>query len=99
MADFEWDAEKEVQNVHKHGIDFATASLIWDGFISERPDNRRDYGERRFVAFGIAENRVLAVVYTLRRAVRRIISARVADRRERTLYEEEIAHRSRPPPD
>ncbi|HWB50639.1 MAG TPA: BrnT family toxin [Stellaceae bacterium] len=97
IADFEWDPRKEIVNVFKHGIDFTTASLIWDGFVSERPD-RCSYGEARFVAFGIAESRILAVVYTPRGAARRIISARIAARRERRLYEEEVAHRGRPPP-
>jgi uncharacterized DUF497 family protein len=63
----EWDTRKEAQNVAEHGIDFTTASWIWHGFVSERPDSRRDYGEERFVAFGLAENRILAVVYTWRR--------------------------------
>ncbi len=99
MADFEWDANKESQNVGEHGIDFTSAPLIWDGFVSEWPDNRRDYGEARFVAFGVVGDRILAVVYTPRGYARRIISARIAHRRERRLYAEEIARRSRPTPD
>jgi hypothetical protein len=98
MADFEWDPRKEAHNVAKHGIDFTTASLIWDDFVSKRPDSRRDYGEARFVAFGIAENRVLAVVFTRREEARRITSARIASSRERRLYEEEITRRSRASP-
>ena len=98
MAEFEWDPDKEVLNVHKHGIDFTSASLIWDGFVIERPEDRRDYREVRFVVFGMSEGRVLAVVDTPRGAACRIISARVAARRERRFYEDEIA-RSRPPPD
>jgi uncharacterized DUF497 family protein len=99
MAAFEWDPKKESLNIHKHGIDFTTASLIWNDFVSERPDGRHDYGEARFVAFGMVENRILAVVYTRRREARRIISARIAHSRERKFYEEEIAYRGRPPPD
>jgi uncharacterized DUF497 family protein len=99
MVGFEWDPNKESQNVQKHGVDFTTASLIWNDFVSERADDRQDYGEARFVAFGVAENLILAVVYTWRREARRIISARIAHSRERKLYEEEIAYRGRPPPD
>jgi uncharacterized protein len=99
MADFEWDSKKESLNLQKHGIDFTTASLIWDSLVSERSDDRHDYGETRFIAFGVAEGRVLAVVSTWRRGIRRIISARVANSRERTLYEEEIAYRGHSPPD
>jgi uncharacterized DUF497 family protein len=48
MADFDWDSTKESLNVLKHGIDFTTASLIWEKFALERVDNRRDYGEPRY---------------------------------------------------
>jgi uncharacterized DUF497 family protein len=94
MADFEWDSKKESLNVRNHGVDFTTAALIWNDFVY-----RRDYGEARLVAFGIAESRILAVVYTPRAEARRIISARIAHRRERRHYEEEIARRGRPPQD
>ena len=99
MADFEWDPRKEVLNVRKHGIDFTTASLIWDGLVIERSDNRRDYGEPRLQAFGVGEHRVPAVIYTWRGEARRIISARIANLPERRFYEEEIAERGRAPPD
>jgi len=99
MADFEWDPKKESLNIRKHGIDFSTASLIWHDFVSERPDIRVDYGEARFVAYSITENRILAVVYTWRQEARRIISVRIAHSRERKFYEEEIARRSRSSPD
>jgi uncharacterized DUF497 family protein len=58
-------------------------------------DRRRDYGERRIVAIGIADCLHLTVVYTDRTTrtgitVRRIISARRSNRRERTIYESTI---------
>jgi uncharacterized DUF497 family protein len=49
MSDFIWDPEKEAQNLRKHHVDFTSASLIWVGPVFEKPDDRRDYGERRFV--------------------------------------------------
>ena len=90
MADFEWDSEKELLNLRKHGINFGAAQLIWNGPVSERIDSRRDYGEVRVQAFGIAEDRVLTVIFTWRGQVRRIISARKASFREKSLYEAEI---------
>jgi uncharacterized DUF497 family protein len=99
MADFEWDPQKESLNVAKHGIDFTTASLIWDGPVYEKLDDRHDYGESRFLVLGIAENRVLAVVYTPRGDARRIISTRRAKAREKSLYEEEILRRGAAAPD
>lgn len=49
-------------------------------------DDRADYGERRIWAIGRADDDVLFVVYTWRDGVRRIISARMANRRERDVY-------------
>ncbi|HVC54987.1 MAG TPA: BrnT family toxin [Stellaceae bacterium] len=98
MAEFEWDPEKESRNIHKHGIDFATAKLIWDGSVFERIDNRQ-YGETRFQAFGVVENRILTVIFTWRGEARRIISARRANVREKRLFETEIPKLGRSPPD
>lgn len=57
----------------------------------EREDTRRDYGERRVIALGLAQGIALTVVYTDRAEagggmVRRIISARVSDHHERETY-------------
>ncbi len=83
---FEWDAAKNAANLAKHGIDFEDAIGIFDGPVLERPDDRRDYGEPRIIAFGAVEDRELAVVYTIRGTHRRIISARRAHRHERKAY-------------
>ena len=85
---FEWDAAKNAANIAKHGIDFEDATRIFDGPVLERPDERRNYGETRIVAFGVLENRELAVVYTMRGRRRRIISARRANSSEREAYRE-----------
>jgi len=56
----------------------------------ERVDSRRDYGERRVIALGKAQDIALTVVYTDRAEAgginRRIISARKSNRREREAY-------------
>ena len=62
MAPFEWDSNKEEENIRKHGVDFTIASQLWDRLVFERIDDRRNYGEIRFLAFGEIEGRVLAVV-------------------------------------
>jgi uncharacterized DUF497 family protein len=50
---FEWDEIKNKANIAKHGIDFDEAIGIFRGFVLEKIDNRRDYGERRFTAIGV----------------------------------------------
>jgi uncharacterized protein len=92
---FEWDAAKSAANIAKHGIDFEDAIGIFDGPVLEKADARRDYGEDRFVAFGVVDDRELAVVYTGRGERRRIISARRAHGRERKAYRE--AYPEQPP--
>jgi uncharacterized protein len=98
MVDFLWDTNKEIENIRKHGIDFETASFIWEGPILEKLDDRYDYGEERFIVIGTVDGRVLVVVYTRRGDARRLISARMASRRERREYEEEIHRRSEAEP-
>jgi uncharacterized DUF497 family protein len=90
---FSWDARKSTRNLRARGFDFEFATLIFEGPTLERVDSRRDYGERRVIALGVADGVGLTVVYTDRAGVgdeidRRIISARVSNRRERETYEE-----------
>jgi len=96
MDGFEWDPSKEVENVRKHGIEFTTASLIWRDSVFERIDDRRDYGEVRYQAFGLVDRRVLTVAFTWRSRNRRLISARKANFREQRLYQAEIRNKATP---
>ncbi|MEX0629021.1 MAG: BrnT family toxin [Cucumibacter sp.] len=88
---FEWDPRKAVANLKKHGIGFDVVELFdWDTAIFVE-DDREDYGEPRYVAFGVTiEGKAYAVVYTLRGENIRIISIRSMNKRERTNYEQEI---------
>ncbi len=86
---FEWDAAKAAENYTKHGVTFAMAQMVFtDPFAVERADNRRNYGEERFTIFGMADGRLLFVVYTMRGETIRLISARGAEPYERRYYHE-----------
>ncbi len=84
---FEWDEEKSEANLKARGFDFAYAASIFDLPTLEMDDGRADYGERRVQAIGRVGADVLFVVYTWRGGVRRIISARLANRKERDIHE------------
>ena len=84
--DFEWDQRKRQANIEKHGIDFYRAKQIWDGEVLEIPSPRSDHRELRFIAYGLLEDKVIAVVYTWRSRKRRIISARRVRKHEETNY-------------
>jgi uncharacterized protein len=85
---YQWDKEKALTNLRKHGIDFADAvSVFSDDLAITTPDERFD--EERFITVGLdALGRVLVVVYTWRGQKIRLISARAATRQERRQYEE-----------
>ena len=86
---FEWDDEKSVQNLEKHGISFDEACLIFEGRTLSWVDSRIDYGETRTISLGLIREAVaVAVIHTDREGKTRLISARLANRRERKLYDE-----------
>ena len=81
---FEWDEAKSAANAQARGLPFDVAMALFDGPTLESPD--RNYGELRTKAVGSVAGRVLVCIYTDRPGVRRIISLRVADRKERDAY-------------
>jgi uncharacterized DUF497 family protein len=88
---FEWDREKAAANVAKHGVEFEEAvSVFQDPLARVFPDPDHSASESRAILMGHSEpGRLLLVSFTDRRGRIRIISARVATRRERRAYEEE----------
>ncbi len=83
---FEWDEDKRLANIARHGIDFVRAKEIWQGPVLEVPSPQSEHGEERFLAIGSVEGRVITVVFTWRGESRRIISARAARKHERENY-------------
>ena len=82
---FEWDENKKKSNIDKHGIDFDDAIQIFeDKMRVEAHSPQKD--EERYITFGTVNEIILAVVYTNRNNVKRIISARVAHENERRIY-------------
>jgi uncharacterized DUF497 family protein len=91
---FEWDDEKAAKNLAAHGVSFETAKLVFgDAFGVELLDDRRDYGEERWVRIGVVEGTILTVVYTERSERKRLISARQATKLEQDDYFRQNAER------
>ncbi len=84
--DFEWDEAKSERNRVVRDLPFALAIKLFDGQTINLVDSRRDYGETRMQAVGMVGGLILLCVYTDRGTVRRIISLRRANRRERDAY-------------
>lgn len=68
-------------------IRLAYAAGIFLGPTLEATDGRHDYGELRIRAIGAVDGEVLLVVFTDRGEIRRIISARRANRKERLKWQ------------
>src|SRR5450755_2474469 len=90
---FEWNDEKDRQNLLKHGVRFETAALVFDDpcALTQHDDAASD--DVRWITVGSASlDAVLFVVHTSLEQdgeeTTRIISARAATPRERRSYEE-----------
>jgi len=86
--EFEWDKRKAQSNFEKHGVTFEEAAEVFlDPFhvVGDASANQED---REFaLGYSLAE-RLLLVVHLEKSSIVRIISARVATRNERRLYEQ-----------
>ncbi len=88
---FEWDSQKAVSNLKKHGISFEEAqSVFYDDYAIQFYDNDNScVGEDRFLMLGLsAKARILIVCHCERNSGQniRIISARKATANERQFY-------------
>jgi uncharacterized protein len=88
--EFEWDPDKAARNLAKHRVAFAEAATVFgDPMAITFYDPDHSDEEDRYLTFGWStEGRLLVVSHTDRGNRNRIISARVATRRERKIYEE-----------
>ena len=86
MIDIEFDSTKDAANRRKHGLALAAAAVLFEGPILRQADDRRDYGEERWLAVGRIGGETFTVCYTMRGHVYRIISLRRASRMEREAY-------------
>ena len=63
----------------------ARAAEIFAGATLTIPDDRKDYGESRFITIGLLDGRMVVSVWRPRGAARRVISLRKANDLEEAL--------------
>ena len=85
---FEWDENKRLANIKKHGLDFKDAYIVFeDENRFTFTDDRFDYKEVRKITLGLKDDKLLAsVCHTDRFGKIRIISFRYASKKERKIY-------------
>ena len=86
--EFEWDENKNKSNIEKHSIDFNDAKQIFNNPMIIKKDTRSDYGEKRWIAIGLLIEFVVVAVYTMRNKIVRLISVRLANKKEKEKYNE-----------
>ncbi len=90
---FRWNENKRNLNINKHGIDFNDVRTVFDGYTFTVEDSRFDYGEERFITFGLLSGRAVVIVHTEDEEGIRIISARKATKNEQKMYIKGISDR------
>ena len=91
---FEWSKDKNKLNIQNHQIDFEEAKEVFDDPLHiSRLDFRFDYFEERWITLGLTNKQKILVVANLffdenGEEIIRIISARVANPKERKFYEQ-----------
>lgn len=79
---FEWDVGKARRNQGKHGVPFKEAATVFEDLLHSATEARR-------LRLGTSTGgRVLVVAYTIRGSAVRVISARLASRKEQKRYAE-----------
>lgn len=77
-----FDPSKRDRTLQDRGLDFADAAVVFDGITVEIDDERKDYGKRRVICYGLLAGRMVVVGYTPRGPARHIFSMRKANARE-----------------
>jgi uncharacterized protein len=87
--ELEWDPAKESSNRRKHGVSFREAATVFlDPLARTFDDPVHSDGEHRFLLVGVSfAVRILLVVHVERGERLRILSARLANRKERANIE------------
>ena len=89
--EIEYDARKNGDNFAKHGVTLDEAAEVWNGVVVNIPAKNVE-GEKRTKTLGAIEGAIYAVIWIERNGKRRLISARKATEKERSLYNDKTNH-------
>lgn len=81
-----FDPAKDAANIAKHGLSLADAAGFEMAEAVIVADDRHDYGEDRFRAFGYQDGEARCLAFTVRDGAVRVISYRRAHAKEMRRY-------------
>ena len=82
--EIEFDPVKDAVNIAKHGVSLSRAVDL--EILTYNEDDRNEYGEVRYRAWGLLEGKAHCLVFTSRNGTIRAISLRRAHRKEMDRY-------------
>jgi uncharacterized DUF497 family protein len=89
ISGFEWDEGNTEKNKKKHNLDkWQIEEVFFNEPFLIYEDAKHSNNEYRWYAFGKTDNELkLMVVFTIRKSLIRVISARKMNKKERKYYE------------
>lgn len=81
---------KRAKALSERGLDFADAAEVFAGVQFTRRDDRRSYGEVRYITAGYLGSRFVVIVWTQRGDNQRIISMRYGHEQEEKRYQAQM---------
>lgn len=81
-----YDPDKRDLTLRERGLDFDDAAVVFASLHATLKDDRKDYGEPRFITAGFLKGRMVVLVWTPRGKLRRVISMRYAHAKEENRW-------------
>ena len=86
---FEWDENKNIENILKHNVSFEEAQKAFaDPFRIIMDDEKHSFTEPRYFCIGEVKNDIITVRFTIRNNIIRIFGAGMW-RKQKKYYEQE----------
>lgn len=82
-----YDPAKNAANIEQRNLSFERAADFEFGSALVAVDDRKSYGEARYIALGLLDGRIHVLVFTETATGIRVISFRKANKREVRRYE------------
>jgi uncharacterized DUF497 family protein len=83
---FEWDEDKRRSNIAKHGLDFWTATLLFDGRAVVSVPAKTSTEQRVLTIGRLEDGKFYTIIWTQRDSARRLISFRRSRHEEERHY-------------
>lgn len=86
IVSFDWD-DGNLWHIKKHKVEYSESEEIFYDEPVFFTDEKHSLHEKRYAVYGLTdENRLLVIIFTIRKSKIRIISARDSNKKEKAIY-------------